>query len=92
MQLDHGKREIHAIGFGFLRNCFVQFEAWHILRCVLRNQPAIIVDGNEDADIHCGAAPFCKSRMVRLFCCFGKAMGVPSTWPVCLPSDEPLHS
>jgi hypothetical protein len=47
------------------------------LRRIFRNQPAIIVDGNEDADIHRGTAPI-NGRTIRPFKRDGEAMRVPS--------------
>ena len=51
-QLDHRQQEIEAMLFGALRDRLVEIKARHILRRVFADQPAIVVDGDEDTDLH----------------------------------------
>lgn len=71
-----------------LSNDLIQFKVWHVLRRIFRNQPAIIIDGNEDADIHRGTAPI-KGRKIRRSEHEGEAMRVPSFHWRALGGDRP---
>ena len=51
-QLDHGKREFESIALGLLHNLAIEVEARLVLRRRGRNQPAVVADGNKNAEIH----------------------------------------
>jgi hypothetical protein len=55
-QLDHRQQEIEAVLFGLQRDGLVEIEAGQVLRRVLADQPAVVVDRNEDAHLHLSAS------------------------------------
>jgi hypothetical protein len=67
-QLDHRQREIKTVFLGLERDFLVEFEAGLILRGVLRNEPAIVADGNEDADFHSRTSCFELPQIERAGC------------------------
>ncbi|KAG5720782.1 hypothetical protein E4T56_gene9191, partial [Termitomyces sp. T112] len=55
-QLDHREQEIEPVFLRPLRDLLVEVETGVVLRGILADQPAIVVDGHENADLH-GLAP-----------------------------------
>jgi hypothetical protein len=51
-QLDHRQREVDAVALGLQRDLLVELETGLVLRRVFGQQPAVVADGNEDADVH----------------------------------------
>jgi len=51
-QLDHRQQEIEAVPFRALGDLLVEIKAGQVLRRVFADQPAVVVDGHEDADLH----------------------------------------
>lgn len=52
-EFDHGEREIDTVVFGFVDDGFVELEGWLVLGRVGEDEPAVVADWNEDANIHC---------------------------------------
>jgi len=53
-EFDHGEGEVEVVFFGFEDDLFVEFEAGHVLGGVGGDEPAVVADGDEDADFHVG--------------------------------------
>jgi hypothetical protein len=51
-QLDHREREFEPVALRLLDDLLVELEARLVLRRFGRDQPAIVSDRNEDADVH----------------------------------------
>src|SRR5260370_9608696 len=51
-QLDHRQGEVEAVTLGPQHDLTVEIEARRVLRRRRRDQPAVVADGNEDADFH----------------------------------------
>ncbi len=49
-ELDHGEGKIEAIVLGFLHNLFVELERRFVLGGVCGDEPAVVTDGDKDAD------------------------------------------
>ena len=66
VELDHREGEIETISLRLQHNLLVELEAWHVLRRRRRNDPAIVVDRNEDANVHLKTSlPKCISSSMR---------------------------
>jgi hypothetical protein len=78
-QLDHREREVEAIGLGLLHDGAVELEARQVLRRRGRDEPAVIADRDEDADLHAPpqAVIACRyfSSSQTLNCCRVRSSG-----------------
>jgi hypothetical protein len=53
-QFDHRKREVETVFLGPKHNLLIEIEARLILRRILRQQPSIVTDRDENTDVHDG--------------------------------------
>ena len=59
-QLDHRQNEIQPVTSPPSRvTCLFNAKLGQVLRRILRNQPAIVADGDENANFHANASPQC---------------------------------